>query len=151
MNRTGCKHTLNYITGALQTMLTTHICRYPSDSKKCYTEEFHFESIPSTFSSHEYRQDLLHLVLVSSLQIRDGQLLFHQGPRLKIFRCWGPHINLWPLKLGKPNTIYILHNKHLLPDCRIVLYIHKVTISYCLTENYIYHQTVKISEQQVAM
>jgi hypothetical protein len=31
---------------------------------------------------------------------RGGQLLLHRGPKLNIFRSWGPHINLWSLKLG---------------------------------------------------
>jgi hypothetical protein len=67
---------------------------------------------------------------------RDGQLLFRRWPRIKNFRSSGLHINLWPLKFVETCICSII-SKHLLLHSSILLYMHKVVISYCLAGNYI--------------
>jgi hypothetical protein len=52
---------------------------------------------------------------------------------------------------GNVIYIYCIINKPLLRDSSILLYTHKVVISYCLSANYIYCLTVQISEQKDRM
>jgi hypothetical protein len=47
--------------------------------------------------------------------------------------------------------MYIVSNEQLLLDSSIVLNMHKIVISYCLTGNYIYCLTVKISGQKITV